>query len=190
MMPESPDRPSAADLRKGVAAACIAAVWGAIFLFVLVHSLPHNPVGGAIPDRIGIRIFIPEGWAFFTKDPRDRQFQVFSERGGRWVPAMRMPVARPGNLFGIDRAARAQGVELGMILQKVPDAAWAECASDDAVCLRAASADFEIRNDLPTPTLCGRIGIVLREPVPWAWRSSRDEIHMPALAARLRIRCS
>lgn len=190
MKPESRDLPPAADHRKGIAAACIAAAWGAIFLFVLVHSLPHNPVGGVFPDRIGIRIFIPEGWAFFTKNPRDRQFQVFAERDGLWIPAMRMPVARPGNLFGVDRAARAQGVELGMILQKVPDAAWAECASDDGACLGAASGDFEILNGLAAPTLCGRIGVVLREPVPWAWRSSRDEIHMPALAARLRVRCS
>jgi antimicrobial peptide system SdpA family protein len=175
---------------KVVVAACIAAAWGGIFFFVLVHSLPYNPIGGAVPDRIGIRTFIPEGWAFFTKSPRERQFEVFVEQGGRWGPALQTPVARPVNWFGLNRAARAQGVELGLLLQHVPESAWSPCSGADQECLRTRASELEIPNLSPRQRLCGRIGVVLREPVPWAWRSSRNRVHMPALTAHFTVQCS
>ena len=175
---------------KVAALAAIGAVWACLFGYVLVHSLPYNPIGSQYPDRIGVRAFVPEGWAFFTKNPREQQFMAYTKQAGEWRPALSMPVARPRNVFGLNRAARAQGVELGMLLHEVPESAWSACSEPDAACLRLPPLEAPIANEASAQTLCGEVGVIFREPVPWAWRRKVSPDEMPASVAKIRVQCS
>ena len=175
---------------KTAALATIAFAWACLFGYVFVHSLPYNPIGSLYPDRVGIRAFIPEGWAFFTKNPREEQFMAYTVQAGEWQPALSMPVARPRNVFGLNRAARAQGVELGLLLKQIPESAWSPCSEPNAACLRVASLEAPVVNAAAAQTLCGEIGVVFREPVPWAWRRKVSSDEMPASVAKIQVQCS
>jgi antimicrobial peptide system SdpA family protein len=153
--------------------------WSAVFFLITVSSLPYNPSSiGPMAER-DVKTTVPEGWGFFTRDPREPDIALYEQRQGVWQKAAHMPIARASNLFGIDRFPRAQSVEIGMILSDLdrPNA-WRACDGDLVTCLNAAPK-IALRHRWKYPVLLGTVAFVRQEPVPWAWAGSRDRITMP-----------
>ncbi len=174
----------------------IVAVAGLFSHTLLVASVPYSAWVGAnsyIP-RDDIRVLLPQGWGFFTRDPREARIIPFGlDTEGEWTELGLGPHSRARWLFGLDRRSRAQGLEIGTLFGAVPDDAWVDCDSgptsmEPRACLDAASP-LQVDNPSPIPSLCGQIGLVRREPVPWAWRGAADQIEMPAQVLRLDVRC-
>jgi antimicrobial peptide system SdpA family protein len=169
----------------------------AAFLLLFVYSahgsMVYNPVRLPFEDRLTSRLFFPQGWKFFTKNADDPSLLAFKlETDGRWVSALLGANGERRNWFGFTRRARAQGVELGLLLEKVPTD-WAHteesrCNRDPASCLQDARS-FRVRNVTPGPTLCGTVGIVAQKPVPWAWSRDRDRLVMPSSVIKLEVQC-
>ena len=176
--------------RELAAVGGIGCAWFLAIALLVAHSLPYNPLQGMVPEGANLRMFVPEGWGFFTKSPRERQYTVVRRSGDGWVPAQSMPVSNPANVFGLNRAVRGSGVELSTLLKDVPNDAWVECEDADEACLARVAAPTQIANASIRPTLCGELGVVMREPVPWAWRDAATEIHMPAVVTTLQAQCS
>ncbi len=174
----------------------IVAVAGLFSHTILVASVPYSAWVGAnsyIP-RDDIRVLIPQGWGFFTRDPREPRIIPFGLRSeGEWTELGLGPHGRARWLFGLDRRSRAQGLEIGTLFGAVGDDAWFDCGGptpmEPHACLDAASP-LPVENPSPIPSLCGEVGLVRREPVPWAWRRAADRIEMPAQVLRLSVRCS
>lgn len=173
----------------GLFTAALAAGWIALFAYGATLALPFNPVRLPGVAQLQTRIWFPQGWGFFTRDPREEDIIVHvRDAAGTWQPAGLGPNSRPRYLLGLDRAARAQGVELGLLMAELPTKAWQPCAREDAgTCLEALPVAATVTNPTPRPSLCGAVGVVLRPPVPWAWARSRR--WMPARAARLEVQC-
>jgi antimicrobial peptide system SdpA family protein len=163
--------------------------WTGIALAAILPVLPFSPVTTRVRAPAVVRAVLPEGWAFFTRDAREARMFVRAWRGGAWVPLTRAPHGEPRNRFGFDRTSRAQGVEAGLLLARVPSGAWRACRGTDAACATAAGAALSLRNTSPSPTLCGDIMVVMRPPVPWAWSRLMEETGMRAHALRVRVTC-
>jgi antimicrobial peptide system SdpA family protein len=157
-----------------------------------VHApMPANAVSLPYESsmRSWVRQLLPEGWAFFTRSPREADVAPVIRTGhGRWRDALLGPHAEPRNAFGFARRSRAQGVELGMLSGSLRKDAWTDCRGPVDACLERATA-VGVANTAPAPTLCGAVGLVSRPPVPWAWSRSSREITMPARVARLEVSC-
>lgn len=146
--------------------------------------LPHE-----MRARLGLGLFFPQGWRFFTRNPQEGDLFPLARRDGAWVDISRQPNARAINLFGINRNGRAQGIEMGLVAAQLPPNAWVECKEEPTACLdRMKSA--EAINTTPSPSLCGEIAIVQQEPTPWAWSRNHGRITMPSRVARLDVKCS
>ena len=113
---------------------------------------------------------------------------LFEEREGSWKNAILGPHGRPSNLFGLNRASRAQGLEYAILLHQID--VWEDCGEATQACLDTMAVADTLVNPSPRRTLCGSVGIALQEPVPWAWNQSADSIDMPAKVSRIHIRCS
>ncbi|MFJ6054684.1 SdpA family antimicrobial peptide system protein [Streptomyces sp. NPDC092307] len=140
--------------------------------------------------RTTARALVPEGWAFFTRSPREEQATVWglAAGGSRFHERGLGPYAQPANGFGWNREARALNLEIGILQTAVSDR-WAPCPGGDvSACLQREPA-LAIRNEAPEPLLCGSVGISLREPVPWAWAEGQDPNGMPTRVARLDVSC-
>jgi antimicrobial peptide system SdpA family protein len=170
--------------------------WSIVFIYAVHAVMPPNPI--KLPFEKHLRLYalmlLPQGWAFFTRDPREERFHVFSrDQNGKWIRALRGPNASPANFFGLKRASRAQGIEVGLLLSKVPGSGWQTCSEQPEVCLEQAPLVATIENITPHPTLCGEVGLALQKPVPWAWSYHRSgsqiTITMPSKVARLEVRC-
>jgi antimicrobial peptide system SdpA family protein len=131
------------------------------------------------------RIF-PQGWKFFTRDPRMAEPAPLRKVGDQWVPfGTRNDAAR---FFGASRESRTLWPELTWVLAPIADNDWRECDGPVEPCLATAP----IRTQAATvdhPQLCGAIGVVIRKPVPWAWAKRTPAVTMPSKVLRLDIQC-
>jgi antimicrobial peptide system SdpA family protein len=175
--------------RLGLFSVCLTAVWVTLGLYVVQPLLPYSPVRLPYAEALRTQFWAPQGWAFFTRSPREARTYVFTRHDGQWSSAALTPVSRPSNDFGLSRAARAQGIELGMLLMASPPSEWQPCDTALLVCLDHASIMGTVKNASPRPTLCGVVGLTHQEPLPWAWRRSRTTINMPASIVVLEVQC-
>jgi antimicrobial peptide system SdpA family protein len=179
------------DRRLGRTVVAIAAFW-ALFGFYIVHAqLPSNTLElpGQETLRIQIQQVLPQGWAFFTKSPRDPQMVAWRLGDtGDWESSLYAPHAEPRNVFGLNRRSRAQPVEMALLVNSVPADKWQDCEHGDIPVCLAETTPVPIDNPSPEPLFCGRVGISRQPPVPWAWSGS-DDVRMPATVLQLEVRC-
>ncbi|WP_103020449.1 SdpA family antimicrobial peptide system protein [Salinibacter altiplanensis] len=164
-------------------------LWGTFGAYILQASMPYNPIDLPYSDVVDMRTVIPEGWAFFTRNPREPSSRFYEKRDGTWQSARLGANASPENLFGLSRRGRGQGIEAARLIEQAPDSAWTKCKASARSCLKSISHVPTVENPSPLPTFCGTVGFVRRPPVPWAWNESRLDIHMPGQALKLDIQC-
>lgn len=166
--------------------------WGVLFAYSVHAALPSNPI--KLPAEMSVQpnVWMPQGWKFFTRDPREEEISVFvRDAEGRWVSGLRGANASPRNFFGLSRATRAQGIELGLLTTAagtIKDA-WQPCRDRLEACVERSQLVGEVTNITPDPTLCGEVGLTLQEPVPWNWSRSKRKVTMPSKAMRVNVIC-
>jgi antimicrobial peptide system SdpA family protein len=173
---------------SGVASLGIGAVLSLATAYVALGNMDTSlPLPFA--DKVEIAVVAPEGWKFFTKDPHTERLFLFAPDGSNWRTASVGTNSEPSNLFGLSRDARAQGAEAGLIVERIPAAAWKTCDVAMTSCLTSDSDVTHLRNNSPRPTLCGSVGLVLQKPVPFEWARLSHPVTMPSRVARLEIQC-
>lgn len=135
------------------------------------------------------RTFLTQGWAFFTRSPREQDLFIFGQDdASNWRSISHGPPSRIRNVFGLRRLPRAESVEIGLLSHSIPGSAWAECLDSVTLCLESLDS-MSIENKSHRPIICGEVGLVLAEPIPWAWRHLSERFEMPAAAVKLDIIC-
>jgi len=176
------------DVRLGRRVATVAATALLFVAYVLLAALPAKPFSLPGPDTKAVRGFVPQGWAFFTKSPRSMWAQVYRHQpDGGWQDITMGPLAQPRYTMGLDRAPRAQGTEVAMLLSLLPKQAWRDCERPPTACLSEAPPVGTVTNRSNRHTVCGDIGVVQQEVLPWAWRDAPTT--MPSKVVRVRVTC-
>lgn len=165
-----------------------------IFLYFIISSsiisaLPHNPLSEKVGNNSFYSILLPQQWGFFSKNPRDESYYVYDlvmEKS-----AVTWPNNKIENYLGLARSGRAQGTEMGLITLGISEENWTDCNEDPRQCLGETKALADvIKNKTPNPTICGDIGFIRQQPVPWAWSKNADDINMSSKIVRVNISCS
>ncbi len=174
---------------RGVITLAIMSAFAVPTAYAFHGAIPYNQLKLPAEEQVSPMTWAPQGWKFFTREPQEEQpFAYALQADGSWSPALKWPNARTDNLLGLGREGRVQGVELGLLLQDMTKSSWKECDESPIHCLDA-STRRELRNASPHPTLCGTIGVVLQEPVPFAWREAGAKAIMPSRVAKLDVKC-
>jgi len=169
---------------RGLLAVSLAALTG----WVLRAGPVDSPLRADFTTRRGMIAFFPQGWAFFTRDPREAVDRAYRP-GAPLVPLL-YANSSPRNLLGLGRGARTLNVELAALLHELPASAWQSCDAPLERCVEArAGGRVAIVNRFPEPRICGDVVVERQPPVPWAWGRAIDETHMPSKVARLDVRC-
>lgn len=98
-------------------------------------GLPYNSIHLPGVTAIAPVRWLPQGWAFFSRDAREQDLYLWRWSDGRWQPASRAPHGEPRNLFGFARASRSQRAEAAALAGSVPDSLWSDCRAADTQCL-------------------------------------------------------
>lgn len=177
---------------RGRVAAAVAVTLMLFVSYAMFASVPSS-AAGAPPGAAAFSRVVPEGWAFFTRSPREpRQTMWQRAAGGEWAEAKIGSNSSPNNVFGAARWVRAQDVELGQLYQKAVSQSdeWTACPSGDtALCLETAPKHRPVHNEVVSKTLCGTVGIGEQEPLPWAWAKTYHPASMPLKVLKLDVLC-
>lgn len=177
--------------RVGAAATGLFLFWSSVAVYAVHSSLPPNAMALPLEDKLRVNELLPQGWAFFTRDPEEEDVVAYvRDERGRWQSARTSPIASLATLWGISRSGRGLGIELGMLVSAPSRSAWIRCkiGEPSQACLDRASPALHIRSEYPRPRLCGDVGLVANRPVPWAW-SVEGVPEVPRRAARVTVRC-
>ncbi|MFI0774749.1 SdpA family antimicrobial peptide system protein [Streptomyces sp. NPDC021212] len=175
---------------KSVVVVC--AVWAIVIAYVAQEHLPKNVI--SLPGQRNVRHTVtnmaPQGWAFFTKSPREAELVPYKKVRDSWKRNSLTPHSSPRNAFGLNRRSRAQGVEIALLLSAARKGDWHQCADSRQQCLTNYGAPARrIHNRSPEPILCGTIGLLEEKPTPWAWRDLMPEPHSPERVMVLEVTC-
>jgi antimicrobial peptide system SdpA family protein len=174
----------------GLLCITLVAAYALIGAYALHGAAPHNPVPLPYERELRVNFFLPEGWAFFSKSPRDEQAVLLNKHPGQWVPSVPTSSAQPGQAFGLSRSGRRQWMEFGVLRQAGGSAArWYRCSVALADCLDRLPATDTVRNPVPFATICGTHVVVRHSPLPWAWARSEKPVRLTARLRRLEIVC-
>lgn len=142
-----------------------------LFFAVISNLLPENPL--IKNNNNFFQQLAPQGFSFFSKDPRDETFFIESASENSWD--IQLPTSILSNLFGIKRTGRAQGVEVGQLLGNFPEEKWTACHS-------MKECD-EIKSDLNINVveepesfkfIRGTYIITVGEPISWFWTDFKE----------------
>lgn len=164
-----------------------------IVVAVTVTSLPsrvHFPRSWR-DSLLSMQTLVPQGWAFFTRDPREAVVVPYIREGARWSSANRGPNVQLRYLFGANREGRLTEFDISMVTrQAAAPFEWIPCeAPDVATCAAVAEAAgvLDVTSTGYDLRLCGEVMLVRQEPVPLAYARlgylpNRD-------VARFRVTC-
>lgn len=135
-------------------------------LYGIMPATAHNPLTH-LPYAAHIKIeqWFPQGWGFYSKDPRDVTFQVVAIDTGKQV--VDWPNNRLVNWFGLKRSGRSQGVEAGLLQETIRASDWQETEVNPLTKLKQMSP-IKLTNKTPFPTISGDIGFIKQEALPWS----------------------
>ncbi len=162
-------------------------LWAVVAGYVLLGSVSSHPLRRSRPQQMVLLAAIPEGWAFFTRNPREPRIEVFERnRAGNWRPVNWQNAALD---LGLSRDGRVLHLALSVAVTRVPTASWHPCQERPVRC-GSRIAPTLVRLDLSSPALRylprGRDLIVyIAPPVPWAWSRAQEPVAMPGRVARV-----
>lgn len=164
-------------------------IFATVLAVYVTHSaIPNNPVKLPLEHPTAAREIMPEGWAFFTSSPETvyPQAMIRDARGGWHFEEE--SIAVPSGLFGVDRSQRARGTELSLVLATAPPhQKWSSCSGAPAICLAKLPVMAHLVNHSHLRDICGSVGFVRQEVLPWAYR--RTGTIMPSKVLRAWVAC-
>lgn len=174
-------------IRK-ISKVAVVVVWSALTGLLLCAFMPDNPLRPPKVVKDNLTAFAPQGWVFFTRNPREASDRVYR----RTNPCCESIVATNGDaehMFGIQRDPRAQGVELGTLVAQVPEKAWQPCRGDLAACIaKTTPAAVKVVNRSAVRSMCGEVIVERRPPIPWAWSRS-NRVNPPYSLLVMNVSC-
>lgn len=170
---------------------------GLLFLVSLnlfFYTIESNPVlyHGHVNQRIFS--FVPQGWAFFTRNPREPQDLIYRKDKTGSYRLIAQHLHHYKNLFGLVRRPSKILTELQAIKAKIPDANYSkqQCNFQKNTLL---SIDEELslhayKNIFESPNICGEYIFAFQKIVPWAWASNLEKIQMPCKMIHVEVSCN
>jgi antimicrobial peptide system SdpA family protein len=172
----------------------LSALWAVVAVYSVHAVLPTNvlelPFEGSLARPANA--LLPQGWAFFTKSPRDPILTAYEfDARGRAYRIPEITASDVRNLFGVNRRGRAIGTELALLLDLVPPDQWVECGSTSGDCVAGVRVGDppRVASPVPGPRLCGEVVLAEESVVPYAYRELVDQRLRVDRAAHLFVEC-
>jgi antimicrobial peptide system SdpA family protein len=167
-----------------------AALVAVALLCSLVAAYPANVLVSKADSSVlkVVAGIIPQGWAFFTKDPQSAEIVAYRPGADGLTSLQATPQTRVENWWGLTRTQRAQGPEIAALSNK---AKWRSCVDGEptAQCVDRAAQYVKVTNGAPHPTLCGKVVLVQEKPVEWSFRTFVKDTHTAVRTANVAVEC-
>ncbi|WP_417554421.1 SdpA family antimicrobial peptide system protein [Microbacterium sp.] len=133
-----------------------------------------------------LSVALPQGWAFFTKDPTEAEVHAYVERDGIWVPIE--SAQSTADSMGLSRHNRSVSAQIATVIASV-GVEGTDCDSGSDIQQCASSAPrVKQRFDGERPPVCGSLLLRTMVPVPFAYGTRVST--MPSTVMVVNIDCN
>lgn len=162
-----------------------------LFLGIAVASVPECAVPVSTMYKGNVLSLMPEGWAFFTRNPREEKMHIYKRlANGKW-DVVNVPGSSMRFFFGLDRKGRAIGTEASTLLKQLKNDDWHDMRSPLDEVLQADSLPvIYVVNNVSNPVCTGDLIVELRAILPWAWSRTPTKTIMPYKIVRLHVKAN
>lgn len=158
-----------------------------LFITILVAHLPYSPVSVSKKTTKYLQAFVPQGWAFFTRDPKEQQVYMYQVKNSS-VENINYRSGDPGFLFGATKTSRMQMFELSILFKEIPDSIWVTSRGNfENTALLKKINPFNVVNKSLLRSVTGLVVIEKIDPIPWAWIKRVKKVKMPGKFVYLNI---
>lgn len=168
-----------------------------IFTFVFIsgvflYTVQENPIKLNINLENKLFTFVPQGWAFFTRNPREAQIVIYQKNTDNTFEEISQRHSSYKNLFGLKRRASKIMSELQFIKREINDSLYQNTmwSYQEKLYTKLPLSLISVQNQMKDQVLCGEYIVIYQKAVPWAWSRSLHTIKMPAKIIRLNIKCN
>ncbi|WP_291152583.1 SdpA family antimicrobial peptide system protein [Flavobacterium sp. UBA7680] len=163
----------------------ISTFWILFLSYVFKASIPIPSLDSFKQKAILFNI-IPQGWGFFTRDPRENEISTYYITDGSIIKFTQTN-GNLNNFYGASRKNRFHGVELGLIVSQINPNSWVKMKGGKFILNQKIHTDTII-NSLNPSNIKGDFFIVEQERIPWAWAKNSDTIIMPYKYAKIHVK--
>jgi len=151
--------------------------------------LPYN----ALSTHSDTRIFkiMPQGWAFFTRSPRESQIQLLKILPDGKLDKVNHYHAHYSNAFGTNRKTTMLLTQLSTVYKQIPDSLFKDSncniqydryfSTHDSI-----TTDIELKNEFDIKYLSGEYYLLVQDIIPWAW-TPKYTVDMPCKFVKIAI---
>lgn len=159
-----------------------------LFLFIVIFNnvIIFNPISNDLKSKEIVFRFIPQGWAFFTKSPREEEIVIYDIIEGEIVENSKYKHSSYKNFFGLKRNVTKTQTELLLVLNKIDDkyfktTKWNFMDFKYGNNFNIDSVyEVKLKNILIKPKLKGKHLVVKQKQIPWAWAKNSKNLLIPS----------
>lgn len=163
----------------------LAGFWSILIFSILISSI-ENPIAPKFAKKKTIFSAFPQGWGFFTRNPREKILKLYRENENGDYVYLTKSNSSSEFYYGISKENRLQNWEVSTLIPKINKDKWIK-NQRDSIYFNTTVKDTII-NDFVKPSLKGNYVIVLQERIPQAWSKHHKKIIMPYDYAKVYIK--
>lgn len=91
------------------------------FYFNFLSTLSQNVVPVSVEEKNVIKFFFPQGWGFFTKNPRDAKYKLYKITETGQPELVNFKITSPSNWCGLSRKGNRISMEMIRIQKDFPN---------------------------------------------------------------------
>lgn len=156
------------------------------FAITLAVYLPANTLVNSSKVKENFIAFLPQGWAFFTKDPQEVKAIAHLVENEKLVEFNKTG-NRGDYIAGLRRTQRVLGREVSDVLDQYSKS---DKKKEFKTIEEALKADaIKIANTSVTRQLCGDVLVNLYKETPWVWFSNNIKTRPVNKYLKLEVEC-
>ncbi|MRM96251.1 SdpA family antimicrobial peptide system protein [Riemerella anatipestifer] len=173
----------------------ISALFLSLFIFstfsiILISSIPFNPIQYKINFVKQVYTYLPQGWAFFTRDARENQLYIYKINNNK-LEIINQKHSNFENIMGLSRRVSKLVLEAEVVSNIIGKNNFYKTNWNFDSNLHGIIPNNKIvlKNPIKSPILCGDYVFVYHKIVPWAWSKNTRKIRMEGTIIKVRIKC-
>jgi antimicrobial peptide system SdpA family protein len=164
----------------------------AIIISITNNTIGFNPLTEKLEAKKIVFSFLPQGWAFFTRNPREGQAILYSIKK-KSIFNTDFQHNNYNFCFGLNRGCNKIYTELSFINSDIPDSLFSKISWNYQSLLKQKInirnlKVFNTTSPLKQSSLNGEYLLIIQKPIPWAWSKNINSIKMPAQAIIINIK--
>lgn len=144
-----------------------------IYLVVFSNISNNSHLSISKVNSLDIKMLIPQGWGFFTRNPRSLSYQLYRKENDKLIKVLH-PNFHSTNSFGLSRRNRSIQAQI-LTLLKSEKINWDTSISNQFEIEPISEQHSKtIHNSFDTPLLCGEYILEASYPIPLEYSKYTD----------------